>query len=370
MLTVLFILLKWSIGSLLLWRVPRCRGAAREGSPSEKISVIIPARNEEGNLPGLLRSLSRQSMSPQEILVVDDDSTDATARVAREWGARVIPSGCVPAGWTGKSWACWRGARVAEGERFLFLDADATLAPEALAALSREYARQPGGIFTLYPYHATGNNRERLSAFFNIISMMSLGIATILGLRVKPMGAYGACILCSREEYFRCGGHKAVMGEIMEDVALGRLFQRHGLSVRCLGGKGTVGFRMYPDGLAQMVEGWSKNFASGATASHPLLLFLVVVWVFGAVESVHLLVSALIRPDASPPAVAVLVYGAFVLQIFLMLRQIGNFGFRTALFFPLALLFFILVFFLLPGHHFSLPQGSLARKTDRAGHER
>jgi glycosyltransferase involved in cell wall biosynthesis len=101
----------WAAGFLLLTRLGRCHGA---GSPERTpvVSVIIPARNEEHNLPTLLRSLATQPLKPHEIIVVDDGSTDRTAELARQLGAMVVASKPLPEGWRGKTWACHQGART------------------------------------------------------------------------------------------------------------------------------------------------------------------------------------------------------------------------------------------------------------------
>ena len=118
----------WATGWIVLGRERRCgRGKTIPSVSGGQLSIIIPARNEETNLPKLLRSLTAQSPQPREIIVVDDASTDRTAEVAQQFGARVIRSLPLPNGWRGKTWACHQGAQVATGEMLLFLDADHAL---------------------------------------------------------------------------------------------------------------------------------------------------------------------------------------------------------------------------------------------------
>ncbi len=85
-----------------------------------RISVIIPVRNEEKNLPLLLADLARQTYPAFEILVVDDCSTDGTARVARAFNVRLITVADKPDGWTGKSYACQLGAEQHAVRSFCF----------------------------------------------------------------------------------------------------------------------------------------------------------------------------------------------------------------------------------------------------------
>ena len=91
------------------------------------VSVVVPARDEEQTLPALLRSVAEQLPEVHEVVVVDDASRDATAAVARAGGARVVPAGTPPPGWTGKAWACHTGAAATTGDLLLFLDADTVL---------------------------------------------------------------------------------------------------------------------------------------------------------------------------------------------------------------------------------------------------
>src|SRR5277367_5581948 len=98
-------------GFLLIRRVPACPSAQSHDATS--LSIVIPARNEEDNLPRLLQSIALSAVRPAEILVVDDASTDDTAPIARSLGAIVITSLPLPEGWTGKAWACHQGAQGA-----------------------------------------------------------------------------------------------------------------------------------------------------------------------------------------------------------------------------------------------------------------
>nr|WP_280157488.1 glycosyltransferase family 2 protein [Priestia aryabhattai]MDH3126094.1 glycosyltransferase family 2 protein [Priestia aryabhattai]MDH3133684.1 glycosyltransferase family 2 protein [Priestia aryabhattai] len=107
------------------------------------LSIIIPARNEEKNLTFLLQSLQLQN-ADFEVIVVDDNSTDHTERVAKAFGVKVVHPGTLPAGWLGKSWACWNGAREAKGSLLLFLDADLTVEKDGIEKVFFYYQQQGG----------------------------------------------------------------------------------------------------------------------------------------------------------------------------------------------------------------------------------
>ena len=249
-------LLLWGSGFLILGRI-RMRGphVATQHSGAS-LSVIIPARNEEHNLPALLASLNAQSVRPQEIIVVDDASTDRTADVARSFGATVISSQPLPADWRGKTWACQQGADAAHGDTLLFVDADTWI--EAFG-LERILADKSTGALSAVPYHEVRLPYEQLSVFFNLI----MTAATL------PDGLFGQMLLVSREDYRRVGGHGAVKGRILENFHLAERFREEGIPLRSIPGKGMLSFRMYPNGPSdQRIRIRGEQNAWAAAAAH------------------------------------------------------------------------------------------------------
>jgi len=330
------------LGLLLFWRVPVPKRARSKHEPS--VSVVIPARNEERSLGRLLASLARQEPPVAEVIVVDDDSVDSTARIAVEGGAVLLRSRPLPAGWTGKPWACWQGAERARGERLLFLDADTWLEPHGVADIVEEHGER-GGLLSVQPYHCMSRAYERLGALFNLITMMGLGAFTIAGDRLPARAAFGPCVMTSREDYCRVGGHERAAGAVLEGFPLGRAYSSNGLPLRCLGGRGCVSFRMYPGGLREMVDGLAKGFATGAGAIPCWLLVAVVAWVTGAVSTTRhaLALSAGTGVESTAwLAVAALYAG----QMRWMLTRVGNYGWWPAVLFPIPIAFFIGVFVL------------------------
>lgn len=326
-----------SVGGLLAggWLFRRVPGLPPRGpSGAVTVSVVIPARDEAASLPGLLASLARQTWPPAEIIVVDDHSRDGTAGVAAAAGATVLAAPALPPGWTGKAWACWTGARHATGEVLVFLDADTTLGPDAVERLLGTL--DGGGMVSVQPWHRTVRRYERLSAYFNIVAAMGTGLASRRAGR-RPVGPFGPCIAVHRHEYFTHGGHRAVQHEILDDLALAKHFPR----VRSFGGTSasTVCYRMYPEGLGQLVEGWSKNFVAGARATPPARRALIAVWLGGSILS-----SPLGWAVAPAPALAAAAYVAYAVQLTGMLAQLGRFGRTTGAVFPVYLAGFIVIF--------------------------
>lgn len=339
------LVLAWLAGWSLLWRVPRLAAASRSSRRGTTISVVVPARNEASTLPALLAGLLAQDDPATEIIVVDDHSDDATASIAAAAGTRVVHAADIPPGWTGKTWACWQGAGVARGDLLVFLDADTEPGPQLLARLAAEQARR-GGLVSVEPYHRMERATERLSAFFNVVSWMGIGAASARRHR-RVTGAFGPCLVISRADYVGIGGHGAVRGSVLEDVALARHCRDRDLPVRCLGGRGSVHFRMYPGGIRHLIEGWSKNIAAGAGSTPLLRAFLVFAWIAATITvgaAAVMGLASVVAGRGGPPVVVWLIYAAWMLQIGVMLRALGNFGFGSIVGFPVTVTFFVLIF--------------------------
>ncbi len=322
-------------GFLLMRRIPLCRPARL--ATAVPFSIIIPARNEERNIAPLLDSIARSSLQPDEVIVVDDGSTDRTAQIARSHGARVIASDDLPRGWTGKTWACHQGALAAATGTFLFLDADTRLETDGLEKIFAEYRAgvDVDAAFSVLPYHETQKPYEELSLFFNLLMAMGAGGFGSFG---KPF-LFGQSLLIAGETYRRSGGHRAVREHILENFALASHVYSAGSTCVTRGGRGAIHIRMFPESFAQLREGWTKAFADGASASPRLVLAISVYWLTAAIATFLMLFS--VHSGYLYPA---LLYAGFVLQLFFFSRQIGNYRLTTCLFYPVPLMFYFAVF--------------------------
>jgi 4,4'-diaponeurosporenoate glycosyltransferase len=335
----------WSLGFFFLFRIPRCKSIHRgsmERPPT--VSVIIPARNEAHSLPVLLASLRNGDFLPDEIIVVVGQCEDGTEEVAKEHGVTVIDSARLPEGWIGKPWACYQGARRANGDILIFLDADTCLDEGGLRDIVDTHL-ETGGIVSVQPYHKTRRLYEQLSLFFNIIMMGAMGPFTAMGRRIKPIGLFGPCVVMRRAHYFENGGHLTVKGKVVEDLALGEKLKRHNLPIDCYGGQGTISFRMYPNGIRELVDGWSKGFATGARMARIPLLVATIAWIGSGISATVFAIGAISNMNTAAIVAWPLAYLAYAIQVQWMASRVGTFKLYTALLFPVSLLFFIVVFF-------------------------
>ena len=333
----------WVPAFIFLFRISSCKVSTYRNINNPSVSVIIPARNEEHTLPRLLNSLSVQLTSDDEVIVVDDHSEDRTKAVAEKRAVKVLESLPTPEGWLGKAWACYQGVRIASKEILVFLDADTVLEKNGLKKIIEKYVEKDG-VLSIQPYHKVRNLYEQLSAFFNIIMMAGIGAFTVLGSRIKPIGLFGQVVVMKKQHYLDSGGHDKVKGEILEDLAFGSELQKKGVEIHCLGGRSTISFRMYPNGIRELINGWSKGFAMGAAKTPLPLLILIIAWISGSLGTTRGLIEVIITTNNVQIAIWGSLYILYVAQIYWMLVRIGNFKFYTALFYPIPMAFFVIVF--------------------------
>ena len=330
------IVLGFGACALLFWRIPLL---PRGGKPSQtRLSVIIPARNEEKTLPLLLQDLRAQDFVPHEIIVVNDESEDDTESVARKFGASVLNIHGKPEGWVGKCWACHTGAKAATGTSLLFLDADVRLAPGGLGRIMAEH--EAHGVVSVQPYHATKRRYEQAALLFNLVQVGANGSALP---RQIDLGMFGPVIALSREEYFAISGHERVKSAVVEDQALAKQLRQANIPFRTYIGDSGVSFRMYPAGFRLLWQGFSKNLATGA-AKTPAWLFLLVTLMIASITSVPLNLVESLANGAPLVWLYGVCYAVWVIVLLIISARIGRFRPLAVLLYPLPLLVFFAVF--------------------------
>lgn len=333
------LVIRWFIGWALMWRLPRLPDLSVTNSP--KVSVLIPARNEEKTLPHLLTALEQQTFKPHEIIVIDDQSVDATAQIAQQVGVKVVQTAPLPKGWTGKNWALKTGYTASSGDILIFLDADTEPGKDLLRRLVAT-VQQLGGLVSVQPYHRTERPYEQLAVLFNLVGLMAIKLGAGGGV------AFGPAMATSKDDYERVGRHDAVAGYVVEDWFMAHVYERAGLPASAYMGYEQLNYRMYPGGLRDLVVGFNKNFATAAGQVSWVRMLAVVLWLSGLFWAAWCLPASLFGwPIVGDPSLPhnLLLYLAFAIQLAIIVRPVGYFG-LIVFFFPISVVFFLVVFVL------------------------
>lgn len=308
---------------------------------SKTISVIIPARNEQHNLPKLLEDLRQQEPAPLEIIVVDDQSEDNTAAIAQNYRVKLISITDKPADWLGKNWACHQGSQTAQGDILLFLDADVRLAPGALQKL-RLLQESQNQVISVQPYQQVRRFYEYFSFFFALLQIAGNGLSFISS-RFQ-VSLFGPVICLSRSCYEKLGGHESVRNELVEDLALGKRLKQLGMPFSLYSGGKDVQYRMYGDGLRSLIQGWTKNFSTGTGQASKLLLLLSILWLGGCTTAVVAFGRSLFSGSRTFIIIFGLLYLLWQIHLLYAAKITGNFKKGWLLLFPLYNVVFYLLF--------------------------
>ena len=283
-----------------------------EPDPLIELTVIVPARNEEDCLGACLQSLVSQSEEifklgkggelgkDWELIVVDDDSTDRTAEIARNFsGVTVLKAAKLEPGWTGKNNAISTAAKCARGRWLLFTDADTIHEPGDLRRAIHEAERHKVGVLSYSPRQiVTGLAQRSLMPLVFCELALAYPPAKVSDPGQRIAAANGQFLLIEREAYRRLGGHAAVSEKVLEDVELAFLAKRRKIGLRFRYADDALSTRMYRT-TGAMIEGWTKNLAllfdnalalSAWRTVDIFLLFglpILAVWLWNAKFAAH-----------------------------------------------------------------------------------
>ncbi|WP_115021872.1 glycosyltransferase family 2 protein [Synechococcus sp. UW69] len=251
---------------------PRLKPAQEAPAPDTSLTVVIPAFNEAHNIADCLGSVlaSAPPCRDWSVVVVDDESTDATVENAIRAGStasrfRLIKAGPRPADerWVGKNWACSRAVEQVSSDWLLFIDADVRLKPDALQRSLAQAVDEHADLLSLAPRLSCGCLAEWMVQPI-MASLLGLGFPILETNDPQSPVAFaaGPFMLFKASTYECIGGHRALAGEVVEDLALARAIKAGGYRLSYLLGLDALDLRMYAD-LAALWEGWTKNWFIG-----------------------------------------------------------------------------------------------------------
>ena len=258
------------IGNYLLnLKVFRFPSVTAVANPPPRLSVLVPARNEELRLRPCISTLSDSDFPILEILILDDHSTDGTAALVQQRAKgdpriRLISGQPLPEGWVGKPWACHQLAQQAKGDYLLFVDADTRFSDITLSQAVHLAHEQQSDLLSLWPYLESLSWSERL-----VIPFVHLFILFYLPHWAKGSlrcfgAANGQFVLFRRTAYEKIKGHESVRNHMVEDIAIARNMRAAGFKVLNLDGTNPghsialVRCRMYTR-FSEVWEGFTKN---------------------------------------------------------------------------------------------------------------
>ncbi|OQB47580.1 MAG: GalNAc(5)-diNAcBac-PP-undecaprenol beta-1,3-glucosyltransferase [Firmicutes bacterium ADurb.Bin153] len=248
---------------------------------TRKLSILVPARNEQDNIEKCVRSLMGQDYPNYEIVVLNDNSTDATGEILERLRLedpriRIIDGTPLPQGWLGKNWACMQLAEAATGEILFFTDADTEHEPfSASASVALMEDRNPGMM--------SGFVKQRMDTLGEklVVPLMLWGMLCFTPVIVMHYMKYsfltaacGQYMVFDRKAYFKVGGHSSVKARVDEDKEFARVMKQNGFPVIMADATRMISCKMY-GGFKEAVRGFSKNVFS---AFNYRVLPFVLVW--------------------------------------------------------------------------------------------
>jgi glycosyltransferase involved in cell wall biosynthesis len=294
-----------------------------DGGHLPKVSLVVPARNEEKHLESAMRSLLSLDYRPLEIIAVDDRSTDRTGEILDRMAAsdprlRVVHLTELPPKWLGKNYALHRGAEHADGEWLLFTDADVLFDPSALKRAMTYLQRNQLDHLAITPYPCMPS--WLLQSFVVMFAMYFSLFTQMRKVRDPRSSAHigiGAFNLIRSSAYREVGGHVGIAMRPDDDLKLGKQLKKKGFRQDVLHGGELLRVEWYST-LGETIVGLEKNLFAGveysvtATVTATMAICVFHIWPFiapafttGATRWIYVAVAAILLSLSCSAAVGI-----------------------------------------------------------------
>ena len=248
------------------------------------LSILIPARNEEHNLPKIISSLLEQPFKNFELIILDDNSSDRTSEIVNEYSKenekiKLIEGKELPDGWLGKNWACHQLSQVAAGQYLLFLDADVIVKGDSILKAISVMQKDQLSLLSIFPEQQIYTFGEKLTVpimHYLLLSLLPLDFIFLFK-ESSLAAANGQFMLFNSNDYQKHNFHQLCKSEVVEDIKIMQSVKEKGLKGKTLLGTNLIFCRMYYS-FKEGFDGFSKNLLSGFGGSKiGLISFLVLI---------------------------------------------------------------------------------------------
>jgi glycosyltransferase involved in cell wall biosynthesis len=261
------------------------QSAIPSGSPEDAVSVLIPARNEERNIRDAIAAVLANRDLNLELIVLDDHSTDGTAKIVsemsrRDFRLRLESAPPLPGGWCGKQHACAVLAQYAIHPYLVFLDADVRLTPDALRRMVTFVREKDVALASGVPFQKLGTFSEWL--LLPLIHFVLLAFLPIRRMRQTTSpecsAGCGQLFIARRDAYQACGGHANIRNSLHDGIQLPRLFRKAGFRTDLFDGTDLAACRMFHSN-GEVWRGLARNATEGLAA--PKMILPMTIFLFG-----------------------------------------------------------------------------------------
>ena len=222
------------------------------GKGNSRVSIIVPARNEEEHIAETLRLLLALDYDNYEVIAVDDRSTDRTGELMDQMAGTPQAHGCLkvlhvaalPSGWLGKTHAMWTSGKLATGDWLLFTDADVLFKPDSLRRALAYAQQERADHVVVFPRMIMKRPGEKMMiAFFQTLFVFGHRPWKVADPETRDHMGVGAFNCIRRSVYEAIGTYQALRMEVLDDMKLGKVVKNAGYRQRNVFGGDLISIR-------------------------------------------------------------------------------------------------------------------------------